>query len=56
VRGDITVEEFESQVADLLAHERADRPVDMLFASRRRLTQHARSGHIICGGRTHPIA
>jgi hypothetical protein len=31
VRGDITVEEFESQVTDLLAHERADRPVDMLL-------------------------
>jgi hypothetical protein len=31
VRGDITVEEFESQVADLLAHGRADRPVDMLL-------------------------
>jgi hypothetical protein len=27
----MTVEEFESQVADLLAHVRADRPVDMLL-------------------------
>jgi hypothetical protein len=31
VHGEITVDEFEAQVADLLAHRRADTPVDMLL-------------------------
>ena len=31
VRGEITVEEFEAQAANLLAHGRADKPVDMLL-------------------------
>jgi hypothetical protein len=31
VRGEITVEEFEAQVADLLAHGRANTPVDVLL-------------------------
>jgi hypothetical protein len=31
VRGEITVDEFEAQVADLLAHGREDKPVDMLL-------------------------